>query len=123
MVKGLVTSLPSSSGTGIGGGDIPAAPETEVGHGTGTGAEEVPVAPRPSTEDLPEYGTGTGDVDVPVAPSSGGGPDSRVSKAVVEETAEEIDQAVASDSEEEQRDLELIPAKGDKGKGKAGGSF
>ena len=91
LVKGLVTSLSSSSGTGIGGGDIPAALGTEVGHGTGTGAEEVPVAPRPNAEDLPEYGTGTGDVEVPVAPSSGGVPDSRVSEAVVEKTAEEID--------------------------------
>ena len=41
----------------------------------------------------------------------------------MEKTAEEIEQDTASDSEEELRDLDLIPTKGDKGKGKVGGSF
>ena len=96
---------------------------TEVGHGTGTGAEDVPVAPRPSSEVHLDYGTGTGVVEVPVAPRSKGVTIPRVSEAVVKQTTEEIEQTPASDSDEELRDLDLIPSKSSRGKCKVGGSF
>ena len=123
LVKGLVTDLPSSSGTGKGDEGIPVALGTEVGHGTGTGAEVVPVAPRPSTEVHPDYGTGTGAGEVPVAPRSEGVTVPGVSEAVVKQTTKEIEQTPAFDSDEELRDLDLIPSKSSKGKGKVGGSF
>ena len=102
LVKGLVTKLPSSFGTGIGDVEIPVGPRTEVGHGTGTGAEDVPVVSRPSSEEArPDHGTGPGAEGVPVAPRSGGVAEMGISEAVLKKTAAKIEEITATDSDEE----------------------
>ena len=46
-----------------------------------------------------------------------------ISEAVLKKTAAEIEEIIAIDSDEELRDLDLIPSKSSRGKGKVGGSF